>query len=155
MLSLLHLTRRFAQGVFAQAIQRCVASDPVVKMTVNLAISAGVLKRGGGASAPGSERECDESQIQDERVGEVGLREAFDEWVPETAHLRCLAGEIATLKATEAAAFLSRVGCEPFTFLPIPNSQATGARQRITPLKPCCDGKAHQRICTVFEVGKR
>jgi hypothetical protein len=35
-----------------------------------------------------------------------------------------LAGEIATQKATDAAAFLSRVGCEPFNILA--NAQLAG-----------------------------
>ncbi len=50
-------------------------------------------------------------------MGKIELRKAFDGWVPEASPLRCLAGDIATLKATEAAAFLSRVGCEPFNIL--------------------------------------
>ena len=57
-------------------------------------------------------------------MGEVGLRDAFDAWAPQTAPLRRLAGDIATLKATEAAAFLSRVGCEPFNILA--NAQLVG-----------------------------
>jgi len=77
-------------------------------------------------------------------VGEVGLREAFDAWVPETAPLRGLTGEIATLRATEAAAFLSRVGCEPFNILanaqlasdwssPVAHSSKTLLRWKGTP----------------------
>ena len=57
-------------------------------------------------------------------MGEVGLRDAFDAWAPQTAPLKRLAGDIATLKATEAAAFLSRVGCEPFNILA--NAQHAG-----------------------------
>ena len=77
-------------------------------------------------------------------MGEVGLREAFDAWVPEAAPLRSLAGEIATLRATEAVAFLSRVGCEPFNILanaqlasdwslPVAHSSKTLLRWKGTP----------------------
>ena len=77
-------------------------------------------------------------------MGEVGLREAFDAWVPEAAPLRSLAGEIATLRATEAVAFLSRVGCEPFNILanaqlasdwslPVAHSSKTLLRWKRTP----------------------